>query len=42
MGATITTNATAADPKIAGKGYVHPEVLVSTEWLARVTLKGGL
>src|SRR5207237_10010460 len=34
MGATITTNATAVDPVIAGKGYVHPEVLVSTEWLA--------
>ena len=34
MGATITTNATAVDPTIAGKGYVHPEVLVSTEWLA--------
>src|SRR5437773_10235056 len=34
MGATITTNAAAADPSIAGKGYVHPEVLVSTEWLA--------
>ena len=34
MGATITTNATAVDPIIGGKGYVHPEVLVSTEWLA--------
>ena len=34
MGATITTNTTAVDPTITGKGYVHPEVLVSTEWLA--------
>src|SRR3954467_11424285 len=34
MGATITPKATAVDPSIAGKGYVHPEVLVSTEWLA--------
>src|SRR5687767_13490700 len=34
MGATITTNASAVDPGIAGKGYVHPEVLVSTNWLA--------
>src|SRR6266576_2355394 len=33
MGATITTSAAAADPSIAGKGYVYPEVLVSTEWL---------
>ena len=24
----------AADARIAQKGYVHPEVLVSTEWLA--------
>ena len=34
MGATITSNASAVDPGIAGKGYVHPEVLVSTNWLA--------
>src|SRR2546423_948347 len=34
MEATILTNATAVDPSIAGKGYVHPEVLVSTDWLA--------
>ena len=34
MGATITSNASAVDPGIAGKGYVHPEVLVSTGWLA--------
>jgi thiosulfate/3-mercaptopyruvate sulfurtransferase len=34
MGATITTNASAVDQGIAGKGYVHPEVLVSTTWLA--------
>src|SRR5947208_4944862 len=34
MGATITSNGTAVDPAIAGKGYVHPEVLVSTNWLA--------
>src|SRR3954447_11315889 len=34
MGATISTNARAIDPGIASKGYVHPEVLVSTEWLA--------
>jgi len=34
MGATITANASAVDPGIAGKGYVHPEVLVSTDWLA--------
>jgi len=33
MGATITSNASAVDPGIAGKGYVHPEVLVSTNWL---------
>jgi thiosulfate/3-mercaptopyruvate sulfurtransferase len=26
--------ATAPDPTIAAKGYVHPEVLVTTEWLA--------
>jgi thiosulfate/3-mercaptopyruvate sulfurtransferase len=35
MGATITSNASAVDPGIAGKGYVHPEVLVSTDWLAQ-------
>src|SRR5436309_11135722 len=34
MGATITPKATAGDPAIAGKGYVHPELLVSTNWLA--------
>jgi thiosulfate/3-mercaptopyruvate sulfurtransferase len=34
MGATIASNASAVDPGIAGKGYVHPEVLVSTSWLA--------
>src|SRR3954466_11687713 len=34
MGATITPKATAVDPSIASKGYVHPELLVSTEWLA--------
>src|SRR5215210_8540062 len=34
MGATITGNSSAVDPGIAGKGYVHPEVLVSTDWLA--------
>jgi hypothetical protein len=34
MGATISSNASAVDPGIAGKGYVHPEVLVSTNWLA--------
>src|SRR5450759_4576472 len=34
MGATIISNASAVDPGIAGKGYVHPEVLVSTDWLA--------
>jgi thiosulfate/3-mercaptopyruvate sulfurtransferase len=34
MGATITSNASAVDPGIAGKGYAHPEVLVSTNWLA--------
>src|SRR3954465_13729919 len=34
MGATISTNAQAIDPGIASKGYVHPEVLVTTEWLA--------
>ena len=34
MGATIKRNSTGVDPQIASKGYVHPEVLVSTEWLA--------
>ena len=34
MGATITGSSSAVDPGIAGKGYVHPEVLVSTSWLA--------
>src|SRR5690349_11552505 len=34
MGATITSKASAVDPAIAGKGYVHPEVLVTTSWLA--------
>ena len=42
MGATITTNAAAADPSIAGKGYVHPEVLVSTEWLAELLQREDL
>jgi thiosulfate/3-mercaptopyruvate sulfurtransferase len=31
---TATATATAPDPTIAAKGYVHPEVLVTTEWLA--------
>jgi thiosulfate/3-mercaptopyruvate sulfurtransferase len=30
-----TTTAADTDKAIAGKGYVHPEVLVSTEWLAK-------
>src|SRR6478609_1617466 len=30
-----TTTAPETDKSIAGKGYVHPEVLVSTEWLAQ-------
>jgi thiosulfate/3-mercaptopyruvate sulfurtransferase len=34
MEATITRTGIAVDPAVAGKGYVHPEVLVSTEWLA--------
>src|SRR4026209_743134 len=34
MGATITGNSSAIDPGIDGKGYVHPEVLVSPTWLA--------
>lgn len=34
MPATISSDATAVDSAIAKKGYVHPEVLVSTEWLA--------
>jgi len=34
MGATITSNTSVVDPGIAGKGYVHPEVLVTTSWLA--------
>jgi thiosulfate/3-mercaptopyruvate sulfurtransferase len=34
MVGAITHNATAVDPAIAAKGYVHPEVLVSTGWLA--------
>jgi len=34
MGVSIATNATAIDPVIASKGYGHPEVLVSTYWLA--------
>src|SRR5438132_7524996 len=34
MARTITTNGPAVDPAIAGKGDVHPEVLVSTNWLA--------
>src|SRR6202140_2520508 len=34
MGATIASNAPAVDPGIAGKAYAHPEVLVSTNWLA--------
>jgi thiosulfate/3-mercaptopyruvate sulfurtransferase len=34
MGATIASNTSVVDPGIAGKGYVHPEVLVTTGWLA--------
>ncbi|MFL5478669.1 MAG: sulfurtransferase [Gemmatimonadaceae bacterium] len=34
MGATITNSAKGVDQAIDRKGYVHPEVLVSTEWLA--------
>src|SRR5256885_4166528 len=34
MGAAITTSTTGLDSNIGGKGYVHPEVLVSTDWLA--------
>ena len=34
MGATITGNASAVDPGIAGKGYVPPEVRLSTNWVA--------
>ena len=30
-----TTIAADTDKAIAGKGYVQPEVLVSTEWLAQ-------
>jgi hypothetical protein len=30
-----TTSAADIDKGIAGKSYVHPEVLVSTEWLAQ-------
>src|SRR5258708_40151457 len=33
MGATITSNTSVVDPGIAGKGYVHPEALVTTSWL---------
>src|SRR5579872_2111742 len=29
-----TSTASPPDPAIAAKGYVHPEVLVTTEWLA--------
>jgi thiosulfate/3-mercaptopyruvate sulfurtransferase len=32
--ATATPPSTAPDPSISGKGYVHPEFLVSTDWLA--------
>lgn len=30
----MTTPATQVDPAIAGRGYAHPEVLVSTQWVA--------
>ncbi len=30
----MTTQQIAVDPVVAAKGYAHPEVLVSTEWLA--------
>src|SRR5512132_3024869 len=32
--ATTSLNSSAIDPEVAAKGYVHPEVLVSTNWLA--------
>jgi thiosulfate/3-mercaptopyruvate sulfurtransferase len=32
--AQTSTAASPPDPAIAAKGYVHPEVLVTTEWLA--------
>ena len=31
---TMTTTVFPPDPAIAAKGYAHPEVLVSTQWLA--------
>jgi thiosulfate/3-mercaptopyruvate sulfurtransferase len=31
---TMTSPTTQIDPAIAGKGYAHPEVLVSTQWVA--------
>jgi thiosulfate/3-mercaptopyruvate sulfurtransferase len=34
MAATATRTTASVDPAITGKGYVHPEVLVSTSWLA--------
>src|SRR5579862_8512889 len=32
--ASPTVTAGAVDPAIASKGYVHPEVLITTSWLA--------
>jgi thiosulfate/3-mercaptopyruvate sulfurtransferase len=34
MSSTAAAAATTADPDITKKGYVHPEVLVTTSWLA--------
>src|SRR4051812_16811183 len=34
MGTAITANKIGGETSIAAKGYVHPEVLVRTEWLA--------
>src|ERR1700740_414599 len=31
---TMSTATTTVDPEIAKKGYAHPEVLVTTSWLA--------
>jgi len=37
-----TTTATIGDGSIAAKGYVHPDALVSTEWLAEHLTDPGI
>ena len=34
MSPAVSRSASTIDPDITAKGYVHPEVLVTTSWLA--------